>query len=248
MTAPLLSSFGLSNRGNVRAKNEDTILRRDELSLFAVADGMGGHYGGEVASRIAIETLLHSIVGSQGNAEGSAVLRRAARAAHEAVLAESERSKLRRGMGTTLSALLIGEREAWIAHVGDSRIYRLREPDWRQLTLDHSIVAERVRAGLMSAEEAEFSPQRNFLTRALGTQPDPEFEFLDIDIRPGDRFLLCSDGLWSEVEDGLIRIALQDRTHSLEQCCRELLERALSSGGRDNISLVLVEVSGARPC
>ncbi len=237
-----LSSFALSNRGMVREKNEDTILCREDLFLFAVADGMGGHQGGEVASRLAIEALLQATEEPRGADHAGEVLRRAARAAHQAVLAESQRSRLRRGMGTTLSALFVPESTAWIAHVGDSRIYRLRDEDWLRITPDHSLVAERVRAGLMTPEEAEFSPQRNFLTRALGTQPDPEFEFIDLEIRAGDRFLLCSDGLWGEVGDGAIRQAMEDRNLSIEETALRLLHFALDSGGRDNISVVLVSV------
>jgi protein phosphatase len=235
-------AFGITDIGNFRHNNEDSFLIREDLGLFAVADGMGGHHAGEVASRLAVDTLALEVECANRARPKGEVLRNAATAAHDLVAEKSAATLLMGGMGTTLSALLFEQGSAHIAHVGDSRIYRLRGKEWVQLTPDHSLVAEKVRAGLLSPEEAAQSPHRNLLTRALGTQSEAEFDFIDTEALPRDLFLICSDGLWGEVEEELLVKAMSDISRSAEEIARECLRLGLDAGGHDNITAVVIEI------
>ena len=201
---------------------------------------MGGHLAGEVASRMAIEAVQRMV---QENAcPGIAALREAVASAHETILAHAQDHIECAGMGTTLSVLWLGVNYAYIAHVGDSRIYRLLEGSLTQITQDHSLVEELVRAGLITREQARTHPRRNIITRALGTHGENEPDLLVTDVRDGDLFLLCTDGLTGMVTDGDIERVL--REYDMETAADRLLELALDAGGRDNVTLILCAREG----
>ena len=227
--------------GRLRKQNEDAAWFDEGRAVFAVADGMGGHLAGEVASRMAIEAVQRL---ARDNAyPGIAALREAVASAHETILAHAQDHIECAGMGTTLSVLWLGENYAYIAHVGDSRIYRLREGSLTQITQDHSLVEELVRAGLITREQARTHPRRNIITRALGTHGENEPDLLVTDVKDGDLFLLCTDGLTGMVTDEDIgRVLLEN---SMEAAADALLALALDAGGRDNVTLILCARKGA---
>lgn len=246
-----LTAFGLTDVGQVRPHNEDSILLEPSLNLYAVADGMGGHKGGEFASRICLDSLrdyllmaakgqaplvgeLEPAYSEMANRLGSAV-RFANRAVFEAAGSKPEW----RGMGTTIVALTVSNRSVSIAHVGDSRAYLLRQGKFQQLTEDHSWIEEQVRAGLMSRDEALFAKGRNVLTRAIGQDSAVTVDLDELELQPGDCLLLCSDGLFGMVADEEIA-ALIGAANSPEAACRELVACANGRGGRDNISVILI--------
>lgn len=224
-----------THTGLVRANNEDaaypaTSGASSDKSLFIVADGMGGHVAGEVASRIAVDTAV-DIVGNPGQRVVGA---------NHALLLEVAANQELAGMGTTMTLLEIEEELARIAHVGDSRAYLLRDGVLRQLTVDHTVAAEYVAAGQISPEEAQNHPQRNMITRALGLTQNLVVDELEEPVRPGDRFLLCSDGVNSMLTDQ--EIAEQLGADTPEEAVWALIEAANSAGGHDNITAVVVDI------
>ena len=226
--------------GKLRKQNEDAAWFDESRAVFAVADGMGGHLAGEVASRMAIEAVQR--MAKDNACPGIAALREAVASAHETILAHAQDHIECAGMGTTLSVLWLGVNYAYIAHVGDSRIYRLREGSLTQITQDHSLVEELVRAGLITREQARTHPRRNIITRALGTHGENEPDLLVTDVRDGDLFLLCTDGLTGMVADGDIERVL--RENDMETAADRLLALALEAGGRDNVTLILCAREG----
>lgn len=205
--------------------------------IFAVADGMGGHLAGEVASKIAIDAVKR-LANGRGGVSFSA-LRATVLGAHEAIAAHAAEHPECAGMGTTLSMMWRGGHYMYIAHVGDSRIYRFREGRLEQITQDHSLVAELVRGGLITPEEARSHPRRNIITRALGTKGDNTPDLLAADTQKGDIWLLCTDGLTGMVEDGRIEAVLASCKKKLETAANHLISLALSAGGSDNVTLIL---------
>lgn len=220
--------------GKTRKQNEDAAWMDEAKGVFAVADGMGGHLAGEVASRMAIEAVQRMAKGSAD----IAAMREAVNSAHEAILAHAKANPACAGMGTTLSALWKCGRYAYIAHVGDSRIYRYRGGELEQITQDHSLVEELVRARIITREEARQHPRRNIITRALGTPGDNAPDMLAADRQKGDVWLLCSDGLTGMVPDEQIAETLADEKN-LDAAADSLLRQALEAGGRDNVTLIL---------
>ncbi len=224
--------------GLVRAKNEDELLVA--APLFAVADGMGGAAAGEVASATAIRGLYEAFVAAGKPTPDHLV--QAAHAANRAVWEQAEANPEMRGMGTTLVALALVNNEQLAAiNVGDSRLYLLRAGELRQITSDHNLVAELVAEGRLSKEEAEFHPRRNIMTRALGVDPDVPVDDFLIEGSPGDRFLLCSDGLPRELSDEEIASLLQ-RVADPDEAAHQLVEEAKRQGGNDNITVVVVDI------
>jgi serine/threonine protein phosphatase PrpC len=228
----------LTNPGRKRRRNEDAYVC--EPPLFAVADGMGGAQAGEIASRLAAAAL-------QG--EGYAGPRRGEQRVVELIQAANRRVYERAsepdksGMGTTMTVALVEDGRVAIGHVGDSRAYLVREGRLEQLTEDHSLVAELVRSGKLSPEEAEVHPQRSVITRALGTDPDVDVDTFTVETKQGDVFLLCSDGLTSMVADDRI-LALVERNHNdLDAAARALIKAANKGGGEDNITVVCFEIA-----
>ena len=228
-------STGLSHPGRRRRRNEDAWVCHPPL--FAVADGMGGARGGEIASRVAATALGEDVDGS-GEARVVALIQEANRQVYERAREDSDAS----GMGTTITVALFEDGIVSIGHVGDSRAYLLRDRKVDQLTEDHSLVAELVRTGRLSPEEAETHPQRSVITRALGTDPDVDVDVFSVEARPGDLFLICSDGLTSMVDDATILDTVEGRRDDLDGVAKELIAAANRSGGEDNITVVFFEV------
>ncbi|MBQ2947519.1 MAG: Stp1/IreP family PP2C-type Ser/Thr phosphatase [Clostridia bacterium] len=222
--------------GRIRRQNEDAAWLDEARGVFAIADGMGGHLAGEVASKMAIDAVMAATEGER--TAGVSVLRAAAERAHEAILAHAEMHPECSGMGTTLSVMWRGGRYMYIAHVGDSRIYRLRGGKLEQITEDHSLVEELVRAKIISREEARTHPRRNIITRALGTPGENSADLLATDTQRGDLWLLCSDGLNSMISDREIERTMNAAVN-LETMADTLIAKALDAGGRDNVTLIL---------
>ena len=231
-------SIGLGQRaaatdpGKRRRRNEDAYVV--EPPLFAVADGMGGAQAGEIAAKIAASVLRDS----SGEEAVVELIKEANRRVYEAATEDETRS----GMGTTITAAIVGDDGVQIGHVGDSRAYRVRDGKLDQLTEDHSLVAELVRSGKLSPEEADAHPQRSVITRTVGTDPDVDVDTLEIDAQPGDVFLLCSDGLTTMVDDTSILAVVQKNRASLDKAARALVDAANKGGGEDNITIVLFEI------
>jgi PPM family protein phosphatase len=231
---------GDTNTGRRRRRNEDDFVL--EPPLFAVADGMGGAQAGELASSLAASALReNAAVGSDGGAEEVVeLIQEANRRVHERATSDAAAS----GMGTTMTvALFADDGCVTIGHVGDSRAYLLRDRDLEQLTEDHSLVAELVRRGELSPEEAETHPQRSVITRALGTDPDVDVDAFHVQAQPGDVFLLCSDGLTTMVDVDTIADLVERNRHDLGAAAKALIKAANDRGGDDNITAVLFEVS-----
>ncbi len=243
MTAALQTvAAAQSHVGRVRKANEDSWSYALEAGLFAVCDGMGGAAGGEIASRTALEAFMERLTLVPANDRSLAVVAQAVGGANRRVWTRAAQEAVLKGMGTTLVALAsCGPREWVLAHVGDSRCYRWRGGLLQQMTADHSFVAEQVRLGLLSPEQAARSPMRNVITRALGTRETVEPEVAMLAAEPGDVLLLCSDGLTREIPDERIAEVLR-QTLPLAERNALLIEAALEAGGRDNVTAMLLEV------
>lgn len=237
-----LKSWSQSDIGKKRANNEDSYFQDPALGLFMVADGMGGHQGGAQASKIAIEearktyqdTIAQQIV-------HTIALQRAMREASKAVFQTSIEESSLRGMGTTLSALAINGDCATIAHIGDTRIYCFRDGVLHQLTRDHSLVNERIEAGLMTKEEARISSLRHIITRAIGHHEEVEADHFSLPIQKNDLFLLCTDGLNNMLSD--VNVVDIISKLSPNKAVKQLILDANRNGGDDNITVILVRVS-----
>jgi serine/threonine protein phosphatase PrpC len=226
---------GLSHPGRRRRRNEDSFVVSPPL--FAVADGMGGARAGEIASRLAAAAVREEDADTANVGE---LIREANRRVFERARDDAAAS----GMGTTMTLALVEDDHVTIGHVGDSRAYRLREGELEQLTEDHSLVAELVRSGRLSPEEAEMHPQRSVITRALGTEANVDVDTFSVDAQPGDVFLLCSDGLTTMVGDERIVTAVTENREDLERAAKELIADANRSGGEDNVTVVFFEIVG----
>lgn len=234
-----------TSKGRVRTGNEDSFGMRPEHGIYVVCDGMGGAAGGEIASRMAVDAIVErmsAVAGAEQEAEGGRDrLHTAIAEANRSVLERSEREPNLYGMGTTLVALLLENSHALVAHAGDSRCYLLRAGKLERVTQDHSLVDEQMRLGAMTAEEAERSPLRSVITRAIGTQPSITEDVAEIQPELGDVFLLCSDGLTREVnEDGIARIL--GAGNDLDRSAQALVDAANEAGGRDNVTALVVRI------
>lgn len=246
-------SAGRTDIGRWRQSNQDALLLLDAHASWIVADGMGGHAGGDVASRVAVETIAQAIQGGPG--EGSDAgddsvrargLANAIHSANDAIRRRAAGDASLRGMGTTLSVLrfyTLPVPTAIIGHVGDSRIYALRSDQFLQLTQDHSLVEDYRRLGRLSAEEALSHPLRHVLSRAVGPDAEVQPDTTSHRLQPGDRFLLCTDGLTKMLADQDLKSILRDKA-SLETACQALVDLANARGGEDNITVALVQWMG----
>jgi len=234
-----LEAAGRTDVGQVRTSNEDAFGYCVEDGVFALCDGMGGAAAGEVASRIAVDTLIERLCEARSQENRRRVLEDAIADANQRVHSRAEREAALRGMGTTLVALAIGGDHALIGHVGDSRCYLFRKGKLIRKTLDHSLVDEQVRLGQLTQDEADHSPLRNVITRAIGTQNSVAADIGELDLRPGDILLLCSDGLTRELPDDNIALLLKEEG-DLDELCSRLVNAAKAAGGHDNITAVLV--------
>jgi serine/threonine protein phosphatase PrpC len=237
-----LEAAALTHTGKVRSGNEDAYGQCLDAGVFAVCDGMGGAAAGEVASRIAVDTLLERLCSVTSPHDRRKALEDSIAAANRLVYAQATEDDSLRGMGTTLVAVAIQNGHALIGHVGDSRCYLFRKGTLIRETNDHSLVDEQVRMGQMTQEDAERSPLRNVITRAVGTQKTVEADIADLPLEPGDMLLLCSDGLTREVpEEGIAAILSQPGT--LHDLCQKLIDAANAAGSHDNVTAVLVRAA-----
>lgn len=250
---------GRTDTGRVREHNEDAIGHDADLGLLVLADGMGGLKAGEVASALAVEVVtrevsdvLRDLAPGQSDEESGHALEalavsRAILRANETIFQVAQSQPQCAGMGTTLVVLLFYDDRLTVAHVGDSRLYRLRDGDLEQITLDHSLVQELVNRGFYTPEEAREATHKNIVTRALGIGEEVEYDVLEEVALPGDTFLLCSDGLNDMVEDATIRAILIENLDDLDLAAERLVARANENGGRDNVSVMLARVDRPFP-
>jgi PPM family protein phosphatase len=254
-----LAHVAVTDVGKVRDHNEDAIGSQPEIGLWVLADGMGGYNAGEVASGIAVKTIVDlvtqackhekrgEIESGTGYMRQTIVLRDAIHRANKVINQTAQSQPQCEGMGTTLVASLFYDNRVSIAHVGDSRMYRLRGNRFEQITMDHSLLQELVDRGFYSQEEAQRSTNRNYVTRALGVEANVEVEVQEVDVQKGDYFLMCSDGLPDMVEDEDIHLTISTFSNDVRTVGEQLIKLTNDNGGRDNVSVVLVRVADAFP-
>ena len=253
--AQSLQSANLTDPGRVRDHNEDCIEARPEIGLYVLADGMGGYNAGEVASGMATSLIADGLMESWRPAEVDRMRREDAKAlaerlireqvarANSAIFTTSQNNPECAGMGTTLVVCHFYDDFVTVAHIGDSRLYRLRGDTMEQITRDHSLLQEQLDSGLITPEEAKLSQNKNLVTRALGIDPSVETEVHTYDAEPDDVYLLCSDGLSDMVEDEEIRMTLMTLKTNPTLTVQQLVQAANDNGGRDNISAMLIRVA-----
>jgi PPM family protein phosphatase len=254
-----LAHVEVSDTGKVRDHNEDAIGSQPDIGLWVLADGMGGYNAGEVASGIAVKTILEMVTAAcktekRGDIESGTgymrqtiVLRDAIHRANKVINQTAQSQPQCEGMGTTLVASLFYDNKVSIAHVGDSRLYRLRGNRFEQITMDHSLLQELVDRGFYSQEEAQRSTNRNYVTRALGVEANVDVEVQEIEVQKGDYFLMCSDGLPDMVEDEDIHLTISTFSNDVRTVGEQLIKLTNDNGGRDNVSVILVRVADAFP-
>jgi len=250
---------GLSDAGRVREHNEDTIGTDPDIGLVVLADGMGGYKAGEVASGIAVRTVMSLLKDAveredltrrdeqSGLSRPGILLRDAIHRANKIIYQTARTQANCEGMGTTVVAGLFFDDRLTIAHVGDSRLYRVRDGQLSQVTQDHSLLQELVARGFYTPEEAQRAAAKNYVTRALGVEPTVEVDVTEIPVQKGELFLLCSDGLSDMVEDDDIQLTISTFGANLQTLARQLVLLGNDNGGRDNISIVLVRVLDSFP-
>jgi protein phosphatase len=245
-------SAGLTDVGRKRNHNEDSYLIDDELQLYVVADGMGGHAGGGTASRIAVETIDKELRGARDGKENPFAV---SAALQDSPLPETIRSAVERaclgiftaaqedprlaGMGTTVISLMVKEENAFLAHVGDSRAYLVRGDLIQQISEDHSLVNEQIKAGMITPEEAKHSRYKNIITRSVGFEEEVQVDVMGLVCEPGDTFVLCSDGLANMLDDKELHEVV--RNTKFEDTPKRLIDLANERGGDDNITVIVVQ-------
>jgi protein phosphatase len=250
-----IRSVGLSDVGKVREHNEDTIGVDADIGLLILADGMGGYNAGEVASGIAVKTIMSLVKeaferqdmavpdGETGLSRPSIVLRDAIMRANKIIHQTAKTQPQCEGMGTTVVACLFSDNKISVAQVGDSRLYRQRGNRYEQMTLDHSLLQELVDRGFYSQAEAQRATNKNYVTRALGVETTVDVEIHEYPVNKGDYYLLCSDGLSDMVEDEDIHLTISTFGANLETIAKQLIQLSNDNGGRDNISIVLAHIT-----
>jgi len=235
------TAAAVTDRGRKRPSNEDAYGYSVESGVYVVCDGMGGAAAGEIASNLAVDEILRLLRArnQESSTELPAAAESAVTAANDAIFSRAQRNHRLSGMGTTLVVMATRDQHVWVLNIGDSRCYRLRRSRLEQLTRDHSLVEEQVRMGRMTPREALYSPLKNVITRALGTQSRVTPDVFELEAEPGDLFMLCSDGLTRELADGAIQNLL-NRDEPLERKATHLVEAAKKAGGHDNITCLLV--------
>jgi protein phosphatase len=254
-----LRCVGLTDTGRVREHNEDTISWDTELGLVVLTDGMGGYNAGEVASGIATRTIVDLVRESlaredlsipdpnTGESRATIVLRDAVGRANKIIHQTARTQPQCQGMGTTVVAALFFDNRITIAHVGDSRLYRFRNDVFEQITLDHSLLQELVDRGFYTPEEAQRAANKNYVTRALGVEPNPQIEIQEHPAQKGDIYMLCSDGLSDMVQDDDIHLTINTFGASLDTVAKQLVQLGNDNGGKDNISVLLAQVLDSFP-
>lgn len=242
-----LQIAGVTDPGRVREQNEDNIAMASEAGLVVVADGMGGHRAGEVASRLAVDTIRQHIIqvladAAAGDNIESQAVREAILLANREIYEHARANPDYAGMGSTVVVALFYGNKLCVGHVGDSRLYRFRDTILEQVTEDHSVVQELISRGLVTAEEARHTVGKNLVTRALGIDSVVEADISEHDVYDDDVYLLCSDGVNDVLADGDIELMLTEHGRNLETTARQMVDTANERGGPDNISVILVRV------
>jgi serine/threonine protein phosphatase PrpC len=245
----------VTNPGMVRDNNEDAVGTWPEIGLVVVADGMGGGNAGEVASGMVMSSFgpgvanawtpeaLKSLYREQAMQLSQSLLQTEARRVNAAIFAAAESNPEYEGMGTTLVAALYHDDFLTVAHIGDSRLYRIRGGDIEQVTKDHSLLQEQIDSGFLRKEDAHLSNNKNLVTRAVGVEPEVEAEVHSYEVLPDDVYLLCSDGLHGMVEDGEIGMTVAALRSNLDLAAKQLVQAANDAGGRDNVSVILLRIT-----
>ena len=239
-----MKTFSMTDVGIRREANQDYMYTSETAvgnlpNLFLLADGMGGHAAGDYASRFTVEKVAE-LVGKSTFTEPVAILKQAISEANALLLAEADKDVSRQGMGTTLVTATIIDDRMYVSNVGDSRLYLVSDDKMIQVTRDHSLVEEMVRLGEMDKEDAKVHPDKNIITRAVGVLPEVSADFFEVELEPGDMILMCSDGLTNMVRDEEIRQIILGQRDIVEKA-EKLVETANKNGGRDNITVVLIE-------
>ncbi len=248
-----MHAVGLTDVGKKREKNEDSFLIDEDLGLYIVADGMGGHLGGEYASQLAVTTIKEVVQILDEDPEATLVseleidsknmgerFQYAMRVASMKIYEEATHDPALRGMGTTAVGILVRDGVGYIANVGDSRCYHFHDEIMEQVTQDHSLVSEQLRAGLITLQDAESHKYKNIITRSVGYQEDVDSDLWEVKLKAGEKFLLCSDGLTNMVSDETLEKLVGSQ--SPETACRALINEANKNGGDDNITVAICEV------
>lgn len=240
-----MQTFSLTDKGRTRNTNQDYVFCEENAvgsfpNLFIVADGMGGHNAGDTASRMCVEEVVSQIEQST-KVTPIGTFEQAVAAANEKVFQASLNDKALNGMGTTIVATVVFGDTAYIVNVGDSRLYVYKDT-FRQVTIDHSLVEEMVQSGKLHKEDMRTHPNKNIITRALGTNSDVKADCFEIEVDEGDVLLLCSDGLSNMLEDEKIERIIRSNREDMSEAGRQLVQEANEAGGKDNISVVLIQV------
>lgn len=246
-----VSVAGATDVGPVRSNNEDSYGYDTKAGVFVVSDGMGGAQAGEVASRLAVLTVAEQMATKAADSVGGGqwaklspqgrTLAHAIRSANQAIYTGSQSKPQCAGMGATIVAVVVRDDIITVGHVGDSRVYLVRDGNIEQLTQDHSLVAEQVRAGYMTAEEAEESQLQNVITRALGPEEEVDADIQELEAKPGDTLLLACDGITKPVGGGEI-LQIVTNSPTLQEGCKRLIKAAVDNGGDDNLTCILLRV------
>jgi serine/threonine protein phosphatase PrpC len=254
-----MRAVGVTDTGRVREHNEDAIQLDPDIGLYVLADGMGGYNAGEVASGIAVKTIVNLVREAlvretldqpdreTGLNRPGIILRDAIQRANKIIYQTSKTQPQCEGMGTTIVCCLFYDNRITMAHVGDSRLYRLRSDRFEQLTMDHSLLQELVDRGFYSAEEAQRATNKNYVTRALGVEPNVDVEIHEEPAAKGDFYLLCSDGLSDMVEDEDIHLTINTFNANLDTVAKQLIQLTNDNGGRDNVSVLIAHVVDSFP-
>jgi len=240
----MLDVAAVTDIGLIRESNEDSYAIDKKTGLFVLADGLGGHSGGEVASKLAVDTITTFFKRLPKEARESSVtktIRNAVQAAHENIIKESVVNPILAGMGSTLVLALIRERTLYVANVGDSRAYLYHDNNLRLLSYDHSVVSELIKQGEITKDEARRHPQRNLVTQVIGINPFTDCYQKKLELCGGDIIMLCSDGLWDMISDKEIEEIIKNEEEP-KNLCSDLINAAKDAGGRDNITIVVIKV------
>lgn len=240
-----MNTFSITDTGRVRNNNQDCVFCEENAiggfpNLFIVADGMGGHKAGDTASRMCVEEVVKEILHTDKKTPVS-VFEQAVMAANMAVYERAVQDEALAGMGTTMVGAVVEDSTAYIVNIGDSRLYHMRD-SLRQITVDHSLVEEMVQSGEIQKEEMRTHPNKNIITRALGTAATVQPDCFEIEVKEGDVLLLCSDGLSNMLEDDRIEHIVKENIEDMEAAGQSLVRQANEAGGRDNISVILVRL------
>ena len=254
-----IASVAMTDTGKVREHNEDMIGTEADIGLFVLADGMGGYNAGEVASGIAVKTIINLVRDAvaredlavpdaeSGLTRPSIILRDAIHRANKIIYHTSKTQPQCEGMGTTVVACLFHDNKMSIAHVGDSRLYRLRDNRFEQMTADHSLLQELVDRGFYSQQEAQRATNKNYVTRALGVEQNVEVEIHEEPVQKSDYYVLCSDGLSDMIEDEDIHLTISTFSANLDTVAKQLIQLSNDNGGRDNVSVIMAHVAEPFP-